>query len=415
MDLIFARAFGRFRRLLAVLSSLVMLAAVMVGVTATQAQAASSERHLYWTVADEDDPSIGRAKVNGSGVNQNFISGLGLTFGIAANTNNLYLGNSNEDQLGIDRTKLDGSSVVKSLIKSDRPVYGMVTDSKYVYWAGAGKDQPEMTIGRARLDGSGINRKFITKPVAEDDSVIGLTTDGKYIYWMMAEEQGESGSIGRAKLDGSGAKLGFIKLGSFGFGLTTSSGYLYWTDPGRSTIGRAKSNGTAVNRSFIKGVGQSVGIAADDSNVYWTSPAIDGDGVPVPGAGAIGRAKLNGSGVNKKFISGLTAPYTLALTPGRLPQQLRPGASPKRVKSRGTTLLNKGRAKTRQVRPVTAKVRVKMNRGEISCLRVIKGKSRKLSVRTYGKCGFTLRVTYTAPGNSKLFPLKVTKTYRVKR
>ncbi|MFZ1362697.1 MAG: hypothetical protein WAS05_07175 [Candidatus Nanopelagicales bacterium] len=102
-------------------------------------------------------------------------------------------------------------------------------------------------------------------------------------------------------------------------------------------------------------------------------------------------------------------------TTKRKSQQLKAGATPKRIKKRGVTFLNKRNARTKQGIAVSARARVILNRGELRCAKIIKGKQRKLSIRTYGNCTFRIKVTYTAKGNSTYLPLKVTKTYRVKR
>jgi hypothetical protein len=58
------------------------------------------------------------------------------------------------------------------------------------------------TIGRANLDGTGVNQNFITA----DGNVTGIATDGSDIYW------GNEGTnaIGRANLDGTGVNHAFI-------------------------------------------------------------------------------------------------------------------------------------------------------------------------------------------------------------
>ena len=68
--------------------------------------------HIYWTNYDND--SIGRAKLDGSGFNQNFITGAATPHGVAV-------------------------------------------DGKYIYWAAAGS-----LVARAKLDGSDANLNFIT-------------------------------------------------------------------------------------------------------------------------------------------------------------------------------------------------------------------------------------------------------------
>ncbi|MFZ1361885.1 MAG: hypothetical protein WAS05_02965 [Candidatus Nanopelagicales bacterium] len=62
-----------------------------------------------------------------------------------------------------------------------------------------------------------------------------------------------------------------------------------------------------------------------------------------------------------------------------------------------------------------AKIGLRITRGEIRCATVKRGAKRKVTIRTYGTCSFRLKVTYTAPGNSKYYKFAKTKTYRVKR
>lgn len=95
-------------------------------------------------------------------------------------------------------------------------------------------------------------------------------------------------------------------------------------------------------------------------------------------------------------------------------QHFRAGNPPAKIKPRGTTVLNKRNATTRERRPLKARARVVLNRGEVRCFRLIKGAIRKLTIRTYGKCNLRVRVTYTARANSKYKSFKKTKTYRVR-
>jgi hypothetical protein len=66
----------------------------------------------------------------------------------------------------------------------------------FVYWA----DLNNETIGRANLDGRGVDDRFIS-------GIRGLVTvavDGRYIYW------GGANGIGRARLDGTKVNETFI-------------------------------------------------------------------------------------------------------------------------------------------------------------------------------------------------------------
>jgi hypothetical protein len=77
------------------------------------------------------------------------------------------------------------------------------------------------------------------------------------------------GHIGRANLDGSGVDQAFTPVlwnedrtvPEATFGITVAGGHIYWNNPGPGTIGRSDLDGSNVNEEFIPGhVGQrSVG------------------------------------------------------------------------------------------------------------------------------------------------------------
>src|SRR6516164_3310508 len=78
-----------------------------------------------------------------------------------------------------------------------------------------------------------------------------------------------------------------------------AGGYLYWSNttgrilkPGDGMIVRARLNGTDVNQRFITGASIPGGITAAGEYLYWANN----------GTGTIGRARLNGTDVNQRFI-----------------------------------------------------------------------------------------------------------------
>jgi hypothetical protein len=81
-----------------------------------------NSRYIYWS--NETAGNIGRARLNGPGVTQKFITGAAVP----------------QDELTID--------------------------SRYIYWANTGTG----TIGRANLDGTDVNEKFITVPTGSSPS-----------------------------------------------------------------------------------------------------------------------------------------------------------------------------------------------------------------------------------------------------
>ena len=154
----------------------------------------------------------------------------------------------------------------------------------YVYWT-SGTDGA--TVGRANLDGSGKNGRFISA----GHPTFGIAVDGAHIYWPTA-----GGNVGRANLDGTGADQRFIEDVN-PYGLAVDASHIYWPRFNTS-IGRANLDGTGADVNFIAGdeeLGtenmQPAEVAVAGPYVYW----LDLDG-------GIGRANLDGSGVVLRFV-----------------------------------------------------------------------------------------------------------------
>jgi hypothetical protein len=120
---------GRLREGLrtAVVAITALLAAVCGGASTASASPAPESGHLYWT-----NRWIGRANLNGTGVNQRFITGAHF------------------------------------------PETGLTVDSRYLYWANNGSG----TIGRANLNGTGVKQSFIiARPNESPLGLYGLAVD----------------------------------------------------------------------------------------------------------------------------------------------------------------------------------------------------------------------------------------------
>ncbi|MGO9207419.1 MAG: hypothetical protein ACLQBX_14775, partial [Candidatus Limnocylindrales bacterium] len=88
---------------------------------------------------------------------------------------------------------------------------GVAVDSTHVYWANRGTSgwtpTSGTTIGRANLDGTGLDESFI----GGAQSPCGVAVDGTHLYWgNETTSTGAGTTIGRAKLDGTGVNQQFI-------------------------------------------------------------------------------------------------------------------------------------------------------------------------------------------------------------
>ena len=79
----------------------------------------------------------------------------------------------------------------------------------------------------------------------------------RHVYWVNLD----TGTIGRANLDGTGADQRFIGGASAPSGVAVDAGHVYWTNRGTGTIGRANLDGTGANQSFITDASAPVGVA----------------------------------------------------------------------------------------------------------------------------------------------------------
>lgn len=129
-------------------------------------------QHIYWTANALPPVGIGRANLNGAGVNQSFMPVLRINGVVTANTGGLavaggYIYWANDCCGTIGRANLDGSAVNLSFIAGacgSTPMAITVADG-YIYWANEGGNAcegvVESSIGRANLDGTDVNQRFI--------------------------------------------------------------------------------------------------------------------------------------------------------------------------------------------------------------------------------------------------------------
>jgi hypothetical protein len=131
------------------------------GASPAPAGAVAAGGYLYWTnlaPLRKGAGTIGRARLDGTDVNQHFIAvpnGPSGVAGLAVNCRYIYW--TNEDGNEIGRANLNGTGVNQKFITGADFPDAIAAGSQYLYWANAfGK-----TIGRARLNGTDVNQRFI--------------------------------------------------------------------------------------------------------------------------------------------------------------------------------------------------------------------------------------------------------------
>jgi virginiamycin B lyase len=254
---------------------------------------------VYW-----DNPqvgTIGRQTLTGdpANINQSLITGIKRLFNVPVAVDRQYVYWNDGDW--ISRANLDGSGVTQQFIRLPAPANALAVDGQHIYWTGY---EGGPSLGRANLDGSGVNGQFITVP---GGNLFGVAVDSSFVYWTDSAHS----SVGRANLDGTGVNQSFVAGASNARGVAVDGQHIYWTQvatglPPGGSIGRANLDGTGANASFITGAAFPRGVAVDYSNIYWAN-SYDCDYRTIPpslcAGGTIGRASLDGSVVNRSFIT----------------------------------------------------------------------------------------------------------------
>jgi virginiamycin B lyase len=209
--------------------------------------------HIYWAnFGNASGTTIGRANLDGTEANQSFITTATGPCGPGVDSAHVYWANG----ATIGRANLDGTGVDTSFVTGAGIPCGVAANSSFIYWA---NQSSFGTIGRVGLDGTtGKDLNFV--PTGSGSLPTGVAVDGAHVYW--ANNNSPPDTLGRANLNGTGVNLAFI-TGSQPCGVAVDGAHIYWANFGNDTIGRANLDGTGVDNSFITGANGPCGVAVD--------------------------------------------------------------------------------------------------------------------------------------------------------
>ncbi len=255
-----------------------------------------AEGFVYWT--DPIHKKIGRAKLDGSSVNADFIDVPGEPRGIAVidkpSAKYIYwtdrgaLNDKGESQSGfgsIGRVDTDGSDLSPVCYSGLTNPRSIAANDTNIYWTipDTNTDQGEGDVGRADLlcenEGGTKDPTFLTDFRTNGD----IAVLGSNIYTSGYLSELSLGLIQRFTLDGtreicSGTETTGVNSP---FGLAASGSKLYWVDRAHQAIGQADLECNNQEPNFITGAGRAEDLGVGGEGLLWTTNQVQ---APNPGA-----------------------------------------------------------------------------------------------------------------------------------
>lgn len=266
---------------------------------------ATASADVYWQNRGPETPTVGLATTAGTNVDQKFLNSV-LSRGLTVTNTHVYWAGSE----GIGRAGLDGTGLNGDFIRLSPPnggsgpplaLQGIAADDSHIFWS-----REVGVIGRATVDGTNIDTAFLT--AAAGPLVV---VDG-HLYW--GDATGDR--IGRVALDGGNPQPGFITGVTDPISLATDGTHLYWASNFSDSIGRVGVDGSDKRSAFITDTtlapdptASVASVAVADGYLFWGRKAAS-DG----GASSVGRAKLDGSDVRPEFIPASDPWYVAAIS-----------------------------------------------------------------------------------------------------
>lgn len=296
------RRAGRAARVLALPAGVLLL--VLGGLFAPTARAGAAEALYYETGSIAggtlaiDELSLSSPETSTEVVRVGKVN----MFGIALADSSIYWTTQAgpRDRGAIMRASLTGRHIRREVAGLTAPD-SIVAVGGYLYW------NDQTAIGRVALAGSHPQRRFIDLPQEVGGGVAdGLASDGRHLYFSRCTDD----TIGRANLNGTHVDRAFISLGhgSCPQGIAVAGRHIYWTQLGSGAIGRASLNGRHADGRWLDiRTGQGpFQVVADRAHVYWTWGGEAGS------PSWTGRADADGSRLDPRFLARSLYPMALS-------------------------------------------------------------------------------------------------------
>jgi hypothetical protein len=308
-----------------------------------------ADAYIFWSSYDSGQSTVGRAGLDASGVNGALVTDIYYGGGVATDGTHVYWGESgsNPKQASIGRATVDGEGVDRAFQAPGTfcGVFGLRATASDLYWLES--TCANRAIYRAsNAGGQGYNQ------LGSASDICGFDIDANYVYWS------ESHYIARTPNSTTPQPIEhtWLDVGS-GFAacaVAVNGSHVYWTNQAPATdfrgtsIGRAALSGDPksvepeflVGTTFFTGSSSPSGLAVAGDFIYWTNQPPSG-GV----TGSIGRANLDGTGVDYTFVDNVFDPFSLDVdsqgpapaSASNTPKPTRPPPRPPRIVSVSTS------------------------------------------------------------------------------
>jgi virginiamycin B lyase len=154
--------------------------------------------YVYWAGQD----AIGRVALNGSHLQRHLIDlppqqGVAVADGLATDGTYLYFSSCDDNTIG--RADLDGSQLEQPLISlaAKSCPQGLAVAGSHIYWTQLGSG----TIGRANLDASDVDGRWLN--IHSRQGPFQIVADHAHVYWTWGGVDGTPSYTGRADVNRS--------------------------------------------------------------------------------------------------------------------------------------------------------------------------------------------------------------------